>query len=199
MPRPWSHLHFTVLIDHLSYNIPLKQCVIDKRLLPAVAVFAGTVKQHCLAVRFSSLFLKLLFDIFLFVLMYWNALDRPRHMHVTVAKILYRDGAIYFVVWYLVCHISAILPNQRWSLFRSPQVCLKYSSSTCYFVDYCSNSALRLFNIFVIAFANVSLITLSRVSITEQGTFHRPLIFCLVFSVSSRYSSALFNKFWPLV
>ncbi|KIJ48827.1 hypothetical protein M422DRAFT_45214 [Sphaerobolus stellatus SS14] len=41
---------------------------------------------------------QLLFDVLLFGLICWNVLDRPRHLHTTVIKQIYLDGALYFVV-----------------------------------------------------------------------------------------------------
>jgi len=38
------------------------------------------------------------FDLFIFVLVCFNALSRPREQHVKLTYVLYRDGIIFFVV-----------------------------------------------------------------------------------------------------
>jgi len=70
------------LLPHLSYSIDLSTCTVD-------------VKPDLNMVAYAA---PLLFDVFLFILTCWNALDRPRHMQTPVVKQLYLDGAVYFII-----------------------------------------------------------------------------------------------------
>ena len=58
--------------------------------------------------------LQILFEVMVFVTVYWNALDRPRERHTDVSRILYRDGFIYFIVSPSLIHVK-VLPPHRFS------------------------------------------------------------------------------------
>jgi len=92
------------MFPHLSYSPVVRSCVLDRAIRPLVIPYA----------------LPIVFDIFLFLLMCWNAFDRPRSMQTTIVKQLYLDGVVYFGVLL----------------------------------------TLRIFNILVVAFANVAYVQL---------------------------------------
>ncbi|KIJ23811.1 hypothetical protein M422DRAFT_275537 [Sphaerobolus stellatus SS14] len=75
---------FKDLIGHhaLGYTNILGTCLVTVRLRYGILGYA----------------LPIIFDVWIFVLICWNALDRPRHLHTTIIKQLYIDGALYFVV-----------------------------------------------------------------------------------------------------
>lgn len=77
----------------------VKTCVLDKRptlYIPGYAAPVGVVALSFYNVSLTRV--QIFFDLFLFGLTCWNALDRPRHMHTVLVKQLYLDGGVFFVV-----------------------------------------------------------------------------------------------------
>ncbi|KIK46862.1 hypothetical protein CY34DRAFT_75259 [Suillus luteus UH-Slu-Lm8-n1] len=67
----------------------------------------------------------IVFELMIFIMTWWNALDRPLPQHAKMAKVMYRDGSIYFfvrlrllnLVLSIVSPVSLLAPSRHfiWS------------------------------------------------------------------------------------
>ncbi|KZS88979.1 hypothetical protein SISNIDRAFT_469686 [Sistotremastrum niveocremeum HHB9708] len=71
----------TLIIPGVGWNAEFGLCV-------------ATSHTQLLALAWG---IPLLFDVSVFFMTCWNALDRPREMHTAVTKALYQDGLFYFL------------------------------------------------------------------------------------------------------
>lgn len=51
----------------------------------------------------------IVFELMIFIMTWWNALDRPLPQHAKMAKIMYRDGSIYFFVLFGLRLLNLVL------------------------------------------------------------------------------------------
>ncbi|KIJ48811.1 hypothetical protein M422DRAFT_45204 [Sphaerobolus stellatus SS14] len=88
----------------------------------------------CAIVKTPSLFkafwiLSTVFDSSLFAVVFWNALSRPRTENLLLAKVLYRDGILYFIVGFQLFGIPTRINNFPKSITgTSPESHYNYSS-----------------------------------------------------------------------
>lgn len=51
----------------------------------------------------------IVFELMIFIMTWWNALDRPLPQHAKMAKVMYRDGSIYFFVLFGLRLLNLVL------------------------------------------------------------------------------------------
>ena len=64
----------------------------------------------------------------IFLTTVWNALDRPRSHNSEMAKIMYRDGSMYFFVRVFLLDFD--MPNMLICMYAHPRDCLVNPSLT---------------------------------------------------------------------
>ncbi|KAG0696334.1 hypothetical protein DFH29DRAFT_209326 [Suillus ampliporus] len=51
----------------------------------------------------------IVFEVMVFIMTWWNALDRPLPQHAKMAKVMYRDGSTYFFVLFALRLVNLVL------------------------------------------------------------------------------------------
>jgi hypothetical protein len=111
----------------------------------------------------STLFLDLgtdvaqiVFEFMIFITTWWNALDQPLPQHAKMAKVLYRDGSIYFFVSsHHGCCWNQLTPVRFYLVDLPSKDCIDYTHTL---------SGLRLLNLVLSIVSPVSLLATSRQS-----------------------------------
>jgi hypothetical protein len=76
----------------------LHSCMLTQKVNLVILWTPGVVSiQLCPQVLGADV-AQIVFELMIFIMTWWNALDRPLPQHAKMAKVMYRDGSIYFFV-----------------------------------------------------------------------------------------------------
>ncbi|KAF7315685.1 hypothetical protein MIND_00084100 [Mycena indigotica] len=89
---PFSHQAHIVYPAHLQWNKGAQMCIFNRHVQVSILWIPGMV-----------------FDIILFLVTWWNALNKPRPSNAPLAATMYRDGLFYFVVLLALRILNTVL------------------------------------------------------------------------------------------
>lgn len=76
----------------------LHSCILTEKVNFAILWTPGVLSIQPCPPGLGADVAQIVFELMIFIMTWWNALDRPLPQHAKMAKVMYRDGSIYFFV-----------------------------------------------------------------------------------------------------